>query len=166
MAVYRDVGTNIKSIIDFIIQDDELKSLLYYKDNDALNNDSSNISIKDLMENNIYPYPNIVEPEDNVKSFVCIYMKTGLNAGSNNIYQRNVKIYVDILCHEQIWTINDGLIRPLLILDDLDTQIPDIKTKAIRTHLSHESTVDIRYNAKFCGYRLIYEMTNSSKRCG
>lgn len=165
MAVYRTIGTNIKDIIDFIVQNDELKLLLKYTGSNALEESANNVSIKDLMENNIYPYANIAEPEDNVKSFISIYLWDGKKAGVNNIYHRNARIYVDILCHESIWTLDDGLFRPYLILDDLDTQIPEIRTESTRGTLSYVDTVYIRYNTKFCGYRLIYEVTNPSKRC-
>lgn len=165
MAVYRTIGTNIKDIIDFIVQNDELKLLLNYSGNNALEESAVDVSIKDLMKNNVYPYANLSEPEDNVKSFICIYLWNGENAGANNVYQTNARIYVDILCHESIWTLKDGLFRPLLILDDLDTEIPNIKTDSIRGNLSHNGTIYIKYNTKFCGYRLIYTVTNSSKEC-
>lgn len=165
MAVYETIGTNVKDIIDFIVQNNELKLLLYYNDKDALDGIADDILIKDLLEQNIYPYPNITVPEDNAKSFISIYLYNGKNAGANNVYQRNATIYVDILCHESLWTMDNGLIRPYLMLDDLDTQIPSIDTDSIRGNLSHVDTVYIRYNAKFCGYRLIYTVTNSSKEC-
>jgi len=165
MAVYRTMGNNIKTIIDFISTDDELKLLLFHNGRDALDNNPDDITVKDMVSSHIYPYPNLYTPIDEAKSFVSVYLFNGKNAGSNNIYQRDAKIYVDILCHESIWTMDDGLIRPLLLLDDLDTKIPLLDTEAIRGKVSFVSSDFIQYNTNFCGYRLIYSVTNSSRDC-
>ena len=165
MAVYRILNENIKNIIDYIVTNDELRLLLGDSGKDALSNSPSSIGIKELMENHIYPYANLSEPEDNQKSFICIYLWNAKNSGKNNVYQRDTKLFVDIICHEKIWTMDDGLIRPLLLLDDLDTQIPEIETKSIRGSFVYLDTNYIHYNDKFCGYRLIYSITNSSKGC-
>jgi len=165
MSVYRTVNDNIKDIIDFILGNDELKVLLNNAEKDSLTIDPNTISLSDLMEKNIYPYPNISVPEDDVKSFISVYMNNGKNAGSGNVYQRDAVIFIDIMCHEQCWKLDNGFIRPLLILDNLDKNVPLLSTQAIRGSLSYKDTVYLQYNKKFCGYRLIYSVTNPSRGC-
>lgn len=165
MAVYHTVNENISRIRDFIFSNDRVKRYLFYNE-DPLDTSKPEPTVDEINLNHLYPYPNNPTPEDNAISFINVYMFRGSRAGNNTIH-RNIQIFVDILCHEELWLLDDGsgLTRPLEILDILDTNLPTIVTPSIRGELAFVDSPYIQYNNKFCGYRLIYEITNFSEGC-
>ena len=165
MAVYDVVNENVNNIIDFVVNNDNLKLLLAITDANALSQDPNNVDVASLLSSNVNPYAKIPDVEDDAKSLINIYMYNGKNAGRANVHQRDVKIFVDIICHETLWKLDNGIIRPYKILDTLDTKLPTLKASSIRGKLAHIDTVYLTYNSKFCGYRLVYTLTNPTKNC-
>ena len=165
MAVYETLNNNVNNIIDFIVNNDELKLLLYYADSEALSKSVGNVDISLLLKNNIYPYANIPDVNDDAKSLINIYMYNGKNAGRDNVFQHTIQMFVDVICHETLWKLDSGIIRTYKMLDVLDKNLSVLETDSIRGNLSHIDTVYISYNKKFCGYRLIYTLSNHSREC-
>ena len=158
MAVYDVVNDNVNNIIDFVVNNDNLKLLLAITDANALSQDPNNVDVASLLSSNVNPYAKIPDVEDDAISLINIYMYNGKNAGSNNTFQHTVKIFVDIICHETLWKLENGVIRTYKILDILDTNLSVMETDSIRGNLAHVDTVYVTYNAKFCGYRLVYTL--------
>lgn len=163
--VYKTVNENIARIRDFIFENENVKRYLFYNDN-PLDASKPIPTIGDIDLKHSFPYPNNPEPEDEAISFINVYMFRGSRANGNTL-QRNIQIFVDILCHEELWLLDDGsgLTRPLELLDILDTNLPNIVTPSIRGELAFVDSPYIQYNKRFCGYRLIYEITNFSEGC-
>lgn len=164
MSVYNTINENINRIRDFIFSDETTKRYLFYNSR-PLDLEKDIPTIPQINLNHLYPYPNNPDVEDEAKSFINIYMFRSTNSG--NTIHRNVSVFVDILCHETLWLLDDdsGSIRPYILADILDRNIPKIMTPAIRGNMIFSGLSYIQYNNRFCGYRLTYELTNFSEGC-
>ena len=163
MAVYKKVNENIRSIIDFISKNSDLKKLIAYDNGNPLA--ESEPFIHNLINDRVYLSMKIVTPDTNAKSYISIYKNYSNMGRKNDIYNRNVFINIDVVCHETLWLLDSGDIRPLLILDAIDSKLTDISIDSIRGNLIFKDCKHLIINDKFSGYRFIYELTNFSKDC-
>lgn len=163
MGIYGSANSSIKKITDFLITKDEIKQILYHND-DPFSKNPNLITPIDLIDNNIYKYAKINIPEDEIKTIMCIYLNDTRKAGLHNTTQRDINIFIDILCHEKLQLLNDD-VRLLLLMDYIDLYLPTIEIESIRSHLVFVDDFKIAYNKTFQGYRLVYQITNSAKKC-
>jgi hypothetical protein len=117
---FTDIGYDLKRVLDKMLTNDTLVKLLYYND--------SNVSAKPNLTNAqkvalIGDYIKIVPrlPKDiEVKNYIVIQMDRFTPGESDDTRFKSFILSFDILCHSDNWVMDDYMLRPFKIMQELD----------------------------------------------
>jgi hypothetical protein len=160
MAYFKELNGAVNKIIEIIISDQELCKLLYYSEDDPLNQPIIS-NTKTLIFDKIFPFPKQPDAQLEKGSLINIYFLSGKPWSGNNGFKKEM-IAIDVLCHLDSWKIIGG-IRPYEISERLDTLFNNKNIKEISSNKVYfDGWTNIKYSDYFYGYRLIYILTNDS----
>lgn len=131
----------------------ELRKLLYYRENDPLEQEEVKIS---LVDKTIWRAPLIpMHNETDIDaSYISINLLMEDLSGGRN--RASTTVAIDIWCPPEQWIINGGL-RPLLICDQVD-KIMNTKfkqTSGVKYRL--DKIINSKLSDRLVGFRMIYE---------
>jgi hypothetical protein len=149
-----DVGYDLKRILDKILTNNTLVKLLYYND--------TNVSTKTNLTNAqkialIGDYIKIVPklPKDiETKNYIVIQMDRFTTSGDDSRFKSFILSF-DILCHSDNWVMDDYMLRPFKIMQELDTMFNMSKLHSLGP-INFVSANQLVINENLMGYSLNY----------
>ncbi|MBW9145756.1 hypothetical protein KTC92_02550 [Clostridium sp. CM027] len=160
MSKYKEMNKFIKDISKMICENQTICKLLYYNTPDAL--DMPDIEDAALLINKNILFCNSVPGDDEAISILSIVM-TNIENDGKNPYIRGYKIVFTILVHSSLYVLDEGDLRVVGIMSELDDMFnaihnsssPD-KMKRLRDEGAQHTWASKNYN----GYSLIYSTFN------
>ena len=115
----KELGENLQKIIKRLIANDDLTKLLYYENENPLEQPTLNAEAKEkeIFEKLIKTVPR-VGTKDTAKSVVVVYVQRAAKIPGNKEF-RNVRILVDVIVPLTQWYIKDTNLRPFAILGQI-----------------------------------------------
>lgn len=155
MSKFDEMNDNIKEITQTLLDCQNLCKLLYYNSLTPLSESNIN-DTSILLLNNIYPIPIDPNIEDEPKSIITIVLDDS-SLAKNNIGYKTSKIVFNILCHLDLWLLDDTKIRPYSVLSEIDTLFNQQRIATIGK-LEFERCRWIASNVKWHGYQVSYKV--------
>ena len=164
MAYFKDLSNKIVYILNLIKSDQDLCKLLYYSEENPLEQPDIT-DTQELMFRNLFPLPKNPESIKEQRALLNVYFLDSQNYKINKGF-RYIYLAFDIMCHLEVWMIFDGVdsaIRPYYISNKIDeifnnTVIEQVSDAAI----FFEEWKPVRFSDYYYGYRLIYKISESS----
>lgn len=168
MGAYARIDENISDILDKIISNETIQKILYFDDPNALKKDLPlNFDKFSLYNSSVWDIPKIPEPENEQKTLLLMYLKKADKAGSNNVYQYDMTIEINVMSHIDTWKLEEGLKRPYIMCDIIDNIVQNAKTKSINGVWKIDRPCNLTwFNTRFIGYQMTAYVTNPSNNCG
>ena len=120
-----ELAVNLQKIIKRLIANDELVNLLYYEDENPLEQSalSTEVKQKEIFEKLIKTVPR-VGTKDTAKSVIVVYVQRASKTPGNKEF-KNVRILVDVIVPLTQWYIQDTNLRPFAILGRIQESLDD-----------------------------------------
>lgn len=120
-----ELGVNLQKIVRRLIANDDLVNLLYYEDDNPLEQSSLSTEEKnkEVFEKLIKTVPR-VGTKDTAKSVIVVYIQGARKIPGNKEF-RNVKILIDVIVPLTQWYIQDTNLRPFAILGKIQESLDD-----------------------------------------
>lgn len=165
-AFFSTLEIKIRKIIEKIIESQDLCKLVYYDENNPLSQPTIS-DTSSLIGNRIFPLPKYSFAETEKCSRINVYFKNSQPYEPNSGF-RKIILYIDIICNDDIWLIDNSGIRPYSISNKID----EIFNNQFIKELSLKKVYFLNWNLieyadYFHGYCLMYELSdNSNVECG
>lgn len=118
----QELGINLQKICTRLLANDDLVKLLYYADQDPLNQSPLTAEQKQKIFNDlICVVPKIGTREDS-KSVIAIYIPKAAGLAGNSEY-KIVTITVDVFVPMTQWIIKDSNLRPFAIMGEIQKSL-------------------------------------------
>lgn len=173
---FLSIEKDTQFIIDKMLSNERLKRLLYYTTPDALSRpnlteDETYNLLKEhkvrLEDNSVVTIPALIKfvpkvyVDEAQVSYIIVTFERFL-PGINNPEFRDFKIRFDIICHYDLWQLNDMQLRPYKIAAEIDSMFNEARLSGIGTlQFSSAETVDVHQRA-FSGISLLYTATHGN----
>lgn len=163
MALFGNIEDNIIELFKSLVDDKDFLRLLSIDSPDCMSQEPTS-TFYELFNNRLEMKPKVITPTTEESTFVSIWLRNNTKSDSNNIYQYDSIIMVDIMCHLNLWLINGNKIRPYRMVDLIEQNFRDVKIKGIRGTMNLQDNSFMQYSGNFMGYRLIYKYTGTLGR--
>lgn len=151
-----EVGFDLKRILNKILKNDRLVKLLYYNQSniDLLPN-LTNTEKAALIHDIIKIVPRL--PKDlESKNYLLIQMDRFTPAGDDTRY-RSFILSFDILCHSDTWVMDDYMLRPFKIMQELDSMFNMSKLHSLGP-VNFIGANQVIINEELMGYSIYYKV--------
>lgn len=153
-----ELGENIQKIVKRLLANDELVKLLYYEQDDpldqpALSTEQKNIEV---FEKLIKTVPR-VGTKDTAKSVIVVYVQRAGKLSGNKEF-RNVRILVDVIVPLTQWYIRDTNFRPFAILGQIQSSLDKKTINGLGKISGGDFELNFVTDDVIC-YQQIYEIT-------
>lgn len=153
---FTDVGSNLRYILNRILKNDTLIKLLYYNDSDISSKpDLTDQQKVDLINDYIKIVPKLSKDPEN-KNYLIIQMDR-FSPVSDDTRFRKLVLSFDIICHADNWIMNDYMLRPFKIMQELDSLFNMSKLSSLGP-VTFISANQIVINEDLMGYSLYYSV--------
>lgn len=131
MSSFLSLEKDYALIIDKISKNQRIMKMLNYETRDALKKpDLKQEQILNILENNIKTDPKIyIDPK--IKTYININFDMFVPSGNPEF--RNCTIIFDIVCHIDVWHLQDFQLRAYKIAGELDSMLDNQKLSGIGT---------------------------------
>lgn len=172
MAFYEELNPILQQIISerFLRNQNLCKLLTYYPECCVEPHNAYNYNPllqKDIEDTNslymtsIFPMPKIPKTVEEKKVFLCAYFNGGYEPETNLSF-RNVVLNIDIICHLDVWNIENGY-RPYSIMHEVDSllnnQLTDLPIENKPFLRGFQTRV---YSEYFYGVQMLYNLKINS----
>lgn len=127
-----EIGKAIMKIAKKLTDSQRLLRLLRYTDEDPFSEQHEDVSLKDVIHENIRVIPLVNETEDNTESTVVIIPAKGSVDAENSEFKElalSVLVYVPI----KKWLLNDINLRPFLIMSEIEKKLKGSRVEGLGT---------------------------------
>ena len=149
---------DIFNIVDKMLNNENLKKLLYYPVKDAYR--QPNLSQEQtigLVHKNIRVVPKL-QIDEEVESYVIITFD-GFTTNANNPEYRDNIITFDVICHFDSWVMENYQLRPYLIMGEIDGMLNKSKLNGIGT-VEFIGANQLLLSSDLAGFSLTYRVIN------
>ena len=153
-------------ILKELCNDEEMMQYVYNRDTEdpthvALPVDKTGYDL--LMYENVFPYLKIIDLDEDVNIYLCVYFGKSINSGGTADYKDNL-LFVDVYVHQSLWKIDSG-IRTNEILIRIDTLLNDKKIENVTEPFSYVSLRALPSpNPRYAGFGLMYHKVDSGTK--
>jgi len=152
---FKAVGDNLFTIAQRILDDDDICRLLYYTDKDPLSHEPmSNNEKMELLHKNVLLVPKVPENDDIKGSYILI-LYDGFNISLSNPQFKDADLLFIIVCPPENWIINEGSLRPFMLMSKVDELFNNKKIANIGTLVFTKADRFV-LNSQLTGYGLTY----------
>lgn len=161
MGYFKELNQNINVILKLIFKNQDLLKYLKYGDELPLSNPDI-ISPRSLINENIFLTPKTPDAITEQCSILNIYFISSKPYRKNSGF-RELYLCFDIMCHLDIWMLDDSKIRPYCICEEIDTMFNNQQISELSLNRVYfENDVIVKYSDYFYGYRLTYKLSSDS----
>lgn len=162
MANFANLSQSGMTIINMILQNQELCKLIYYKEDNPLEQPDIIDTANKLLMKQLFPLPKKAPAETEETIIVNARFNSG-NLTSSNKGFADEYIVIDIMVHLNKWLLKDEKIRTYEILSRIDKLFNNVYVKGLSmNYILFDGISEIMYSDYFYGYRLRYKLTNNS----
>lgn len=153
-----ELGENLQKIIKRLLANDELVKLLYYEQDDPMDQPALSVEAKEkeVFEKLIKTVPR-VGTKDTAKSVIVVYVQRAGKLSGNKEF-RNVRILVDVIVPLTQWYIRDANFRPFAILGQVQSSLDDKTVNGLGKISGGDFELNFVTDDVIC-YQQIYEIT-------
>lgn len=153
-----ELGVNLQKIIKRLMANDELVNLLYYEDENPLEQSplSAEVKQREVFEKLIKTVPR-VGTKDTAKSVIVVYVQRAGKIPGNKEF-KNVRILVDVIVPLTQWYIKDANLRPFAILGRVQESLDDKTINGLGKILGGDFELNFVTDDVIC-YQQVYEIT-------
>lgn len=155
-----ELGPNLKKIIQRLLANDDLVKLLYYTDDNPLEQGRASLTKeekqKEIFEKLIKTIPN-VGTKDTAKSVVVVYVQRAAKIPGNKEF-KNVRILVDVIVPLTQWYIINDNLRPFAILGEIQKSLNDKTINGLGKMVGGDFDLNFVTDDVVC-YQQSYEIT-------
>ena len=154
----KELGENLQKIVKRLIANDDLTRLLYYENENPLEQPTLNAEAKEkeIFEKLIKTVPR-VGTKDTAKSVVVVYVQRAAKIPGNKEF-RNVRILVDVIVPLTQWYIKDTNLRPFAILGQIQSSLDDKTINGLGKIQGGDFELNFVTDDVIC-YQQIFEIT-------
>ncbi len=154
MGRFSELNDNVTYIKNLLLQNQNLLKLIYYDNANPLGG-ATITNTNSLMFTRIFPQPKTISPAEGEKTILTYVFS---NAKLHKAKFKNNKLILNIICHINLWKIDDG-IRPYLITEEIDGIFNELTNSQLSVgNVSFNDWLYREYSNEFCGYMLIYNL--------
>lgn len=113
-------GKDLQLTMEKLITNDNIMKLLYYGEKDALKKSNLDAATKLSMINDYIKVVPVLPKDLEAKNYIIIQFDSFSPSGADAMVYRDFLITFDIFCNAQNWILDDYLLRPYAIMDELD----------------------------------------------
>jgi len=160
LARFEQLNKNISSLLNTLIESQNLCKLLFYPSDDPLSEpDLSYNQRLELLNEYIFPMPKIPGEQMNETSLLSICLDN-IKVSPENIGIKESVLAVEVIIHNNLWMLNNNSeLRPYLILNEID-ELLNSKNIVGFKKMTFERGRLIRYNADYSGYQVSYNVSS------
>ena len=118
----QELGINLQKIVSRLLDNKDLRKLLYHTDADPLGNPEE-VGKEQIYQKLIKVVP-VIGTKDNAHSLLAIYIAGGNGLSDNSEFKR-IKIKIDIYTPLTQWVIKDSNLRPFAIMGQIQKSLND-----------------------------------------
>ncbi len=149
------MGENLFKITNKLISNQKLCRLLKYQDpnplDELIHEDVNGI---DLLHKQILIVPKF--PEDGIENSFVMAVFDNFTINPTNPDFKLIRVRFDIVCPYTEWTVNEGSLRPYLIMEEIDKMFNKAKLSGIG-NLQFVSAIPLTLSPQIGGYSLYYQ---------
>lgn len=151
------MGENLFKIANRLITNQKLCRLLKYQDRDPLVKDEEHPEVKgiDLLHKQIVLIPKY--PEDGIEYSYVLAVFDNFTINPNNPDFKLTRIRFDVVCPYTEWIINEGTLRPYLIMEEIDSMFNQAKLSGIG-NLQFIHSTPLVLSPQLAGYSMYYQI--------
>lgn len=153
-----ELGKNLQKIVNRLLANDELVKLLYYEQNDPMDQPALSTEMKEreVFEKLIKTVPR-VGTKDTAKSVIVVYVQKAGKISGNKEF-KNVRILVDVIVPLTQWYIIDTNFRPFAILGQVQSSLDDKTVNGLGKIQGGDFELNFVTDDVIC-YQQIFEIT-------
>lgn len=157
-STFESAQKDLFGIINKLINDEELKKLLFYNGKDALRQPKlTEAETMSLVHDRIKIVPKI-PVDDEVKSQIIVSFDNYTTNATNPEFRDNI-ITFDVLCPIDIWVLEGYNLRPYKIMGEIDGLFNKQKLNGIGM-VEFISANQLLLNEEMAGFTLMYRVVN------
>lgn len=150
------MGENLLKIASKIANNQKLVRLLKYQDVDPLNREThEDVNGYELLHKQIVLLPKY--PEDGIEYSYVLAVFENFSINPNNPDFKLIRIRFDVVCPYTEWIINEGSLRPYLIMEEIDKMFNQAKLSGIG-NLQFVNAIPLTLSPQIGGYSLFYQI--------
>lgn len=164
MGYYANLNNDVMAICSKVNSSLEMRKLLCINERDATS--STIIPPDNIMYDKIFPVWKTVDVEAEASSFCFIYFDEITKPSENNIYFRDIKVYIDLITHIDIAPVDEGN-RLYAMMEQIDKLLNREFVTSLKslTGLKFAFSSPMTINKKFVGQRACYRYTVQARQC-
>ena len=155
---FEATGKDLKDVMFKILGNEDLLKLLKYTTPDSLT--KTNLTPEEktgMINSHIKVVPKLPTPED-VGSYIIILFDTFTTNSNNPVYRDNV-IMFDVICHTDTWVMDDYMLRPYKIMDQIDRMFNNTKLNGIGK-VEFVAANSLILTSELAGFTMMYKVIN------
>ena len=155
---FATVEQDFQKIVERIFENQDVLKMLYYNTSDCTTKEDiiDETILKEISDNNVRIIPNLKIPE-NKGSIIVITFNNFLPNQSNPKFMDNA-IFMDVLCPIDTWMMDNYMMRPFRIMNELQTSFDKQKLNGIG--VVNFITADLLTLGDYAGYQMSYSVIN------
>jgi hypothetical protein len=123
------IGINLILISNLLLDDVDLRKLIYYSSKDPLAEAAVDESVE-LMNKNVRVIP-LLPVEDEIKGSFIVLLAEDIDPDKENEETLLLNLRCDVLCPLDDWLINEPTLRPFLIMSKIRSKFKNLSIKGI-----------------------------------
>jgi len=153
VANFKELGENLDVVLNRLLNNPKLCKLLYYDNSNPLASEDIEAT-EELLFTKIFPYPRTSELLEKASSMLIVGFDNFKSINSSFV---GSIFYVRILCHQSLWRLDVGGLRPYLIINEIANLFNKQEVLGIGDIL-FDRAVEIR-EGQYLGFELVYKIT-------
>lgn len=117
---FGQAGKDLQVIMEKLITNDNVMKLLYYGQKDALKQPNLDATTKLSMVNDYIRVVPVLPKDVEAKNYIIIQLDNFSPSGSDAMVYRDFLVSFDIFCNAETWILDDYLLRPYAIMNEID----------------------------------------------
>ena len=124
------MGENLFKVLDQLVQNQRICRLLKYQNSDPLSEELEDVDGIELLNKQIIIVPKIPENEDIECSYIIVVFDKYVVNPNNADYKLST-LRFEVVCPYEEWLINEGSLRPYLLMQEIDNTFNEAKLSGI-----------------------------------
>ena len=151
-----DVGFDLKRILNKILKNDTLVKLLYYNDSNIDSKPNLSDSEKAALINDYIKIVPKIPKDIDAKNYLIIQMDK-FSAVNEDTRYRSFILSFDILCHPDNWIMDNYMLRPFRVMQELDSMFNVSKLHSLGP-ATFISANQLTISEELMGYSIYYSV--------
>lgn len=150
------MGENLFKILNRLLHNQKICRLLKYQDESPLSTDKPDVVGQDLLQNQVIIVPKIPDQDGIEYSYIVVVFDNFTINPANPDFKLS-RIRFDVVCPYSEWIIDEGNLRPYLIMAEIDELFNQTKLSGLG-NLQFTNCVPLTLSPQMGGYSMYYQI--------